>query len=263
MTRFSLPLLILAAALSGCLKRKPPETIPDATLPDGTPVVQADSGPRPQVIVPTSAENESPYFVQALVSSHITTNSIRGSGFFETPTYKGAMVGVEGSIQPLHGRGLGVGGRVISAGQSTPAYSDIELLLGQRELAVGLGLGYRQGLDLTNHRAYDSTFAFFSPSIRSRVNLGDGGFSLASRLVRYFGLPESRTPKPQLWGWHIEESLAWTASRLPITAMVGFRHEQFRVYREKHTLNSLVIGGGIIFGRKPGALVSVDTVRNR
>lgn len=257
-------LLVLAAALSGCFQRTPPETVPDAVRPDGTPVAPRDTGPRPRVVHVAGSQNESPFYIEAMVTAHITANEIvGGTGAFPNPPFNGTMIGVEGLIQPLRGRGIGVAGKAVSAGSGSPAYTNIELLLGARSLAFGLGLGTRSGLDLLTTGAYDSTFTVFSPALRSRVNLGATGVSVASKAVRYFNLPDSRTPNPKLWGWNAEASMAWTAKRLPITASLGYRHELFRVYDRKHTLHSLVIGGGMLFGRQPGARVAPDSTDRR
>lgn len=264
MTKLSIPLLVLAAALTGCLRQKPPETVPDATLPDGTPIVRQDSTPRPRQIVPTAADRESPFYIQGLLTGHITSNTIEGGGVNPDPAYNGTMVGIEGALLPLRGRGIGVGAKAITGGANSPLYTDIELLFGSRELALGFGLGSRRANDIRTGGAYDSTFTFFSPAVRSRVNLGATGLSLASRAVRYFNLPEAGTPESNFWGWHAEAALAWTApGRRPLTATLGYRHEVVRLYNRRHSLGSLVFGGGMILGRQPVPLTAADSARRR
>lgn len=240
-----------ALGLSGCFQRKPPETVPDATRPDGTPLVREDSNvPRPKVVEPLEYREEAPAYISATMAAHMTRVQFTGTSFPEAD-WVGTLVEVEGVLQPLRGRGIGVAGRAVTAGAGSPTYTDIGLLFGARPLALGLGLGSRRGLSLRSGGLLDSTFAFFHTTLRSRVNLPIPGFSTQATATRYFGLPDQGRD-PQQWGWNAEAMLSWTAPRIPVTASVGYRRELFRVYGVQQSLRAFTLGGGILFGRTPG-----------
>jgi hypothetical protein len=254
--------LLLALGVSACgLRReKPPETVPNAVRPDGTPVVTEQEGPSFQRIDPEVEKKlradtaRSPGYVMAMMDVHLP--SIRSaSGQTLLPEQQSTMISFEGTYQPLKGNGVGVTARLIAGGNNSPQYTELGFLLGSRQLAADLGVAMRRGYDFFSTGIYDSTHTTARIGVRSRVNLGESGFSLQARAGKYIGFPEPRNlpnrAVPQ--GWNAETGVSWTwPGRIPFTANLGYRIERFRAWNFEQEVSSLTFGTGILLGRRPG-----------
>lgn len=255
-------LLACTLVLSACgLRReKPPETVPNAVRPDGTPVVTEPERPSFQKIDPEEEKKlradtaRSPGHVVAMLDVHFP--SVQSTdGTTSLPSERRTMFSAEGTYQPLEGNGVGVTARIIAGGPSSPQYTEIGFLVGSRQLALDLGGATRRGYGRLSGGNIDSTYAMARLGVRSRVNLGDSQFSLLTRVNRYLSFPEPggadfrAVPN----GWSGEAGLSWTwPGRIPFTANLGYRWERFRVWNRDQDVSGLSLGGGLLLGRRPG-----------
>lgn len=254
--------LLLTLGLSACgLRReKPPETVPNAVRPDGTPVVAEPEGPSFKKIDPEDEREaradtaRSPGHFAAMIDVH--QPAVRSTdGVVALPEQRPTMISLEGTYQPLSGLGVGVTARIIAFGQNTPQYTEIGFLLGSRRLALDLGGATRRGYSRLGGGGIDTTYAMARFGLRSRLNLGESGFSVHSRASRYLSFPEPRNADFRAVpnGWNAETGVSWTSSgRIPLTANLGYRIERFRVWNREQEVSSLTFGTGILLGRRPG-----------
>lgn len=254
--------LLLALGVSACgLRReKPPETVPNAVRPDGTPVVTEPEGPSFQRIDPEVEKKlradtaRAPAHIAGMMDVHLA--SIRSAaGQTLLPEQQLTMLSFEGTYQPLAGNGVGVTARLITGGRSSPQYTELGFLAGSRRLALDLGFAMRRGFDIRTSGVFDSTHTMARFGLRSRVNLGESGFSLQSRAGRYLSFPEPRNAPNRAvpHGWNAETGVSWThPGRIPFTGNLGYRIERFRAWNFEEEISSLTIGGGILLGRRPG-----------
>ena len=255
-TRLPLRLALAAAltsAAAACFREPPPNTVPDATRPDGTPLVRTDTGPRPTVIQRDGPELVAPAFI-ALTADFVPVRVETSDGIFVNPTLARNMTSLEGSWLPLTGRGVGFAGRAIVGGGKGPIYTEANLLLGSREGAVDLGLGTRRAFNVQTGGTYDSVYTIFKLGARSRYNIGRTPWSLQGRLAKYFNLPEGGQGNPSNFrGWHAEGGVSWTMpnGRAPFTANLGYRRESIRLYDRKQDLSAVFFGAGLLIGRLP------------
>ena len=253
-------LLTLGSSACGLRREKPPETVPNAVRPDGSPVVAEPEGPSFQKIDPRQERNaradttRSPAHLAVMMDVH--QPSIRSAnGAFLLPEQQSTMLSFEGTYLPLAGKGVGVTARLITGGRNSPQYTELGFLAGSRQLAADVGVATRRGFNLRGGGVYDSTHTMARFGVRSRVNLGESGFSLQTRAGRYLSFPEPRNaPSRSLpHGWNAETGVSWTWSgRTPFTANVGYRIERFRAWNFEQEVSSLTFGTGILLGRRPG-----------
>lgn len=253
--------LALAAlvALTACVGRRPPETVPDATRPDGTPLLPVDStGARPKVVqpVPRAAmvREEPPAFIAVSMDLHRARLTMDDGGF-PVPERQTTQTALEAQLLPLRGYGVGAAARILIGDRNGPLYSDAAILVGSRRIAADLGFASRRTYDIRTARFYDSTFVVFRPGIRSRLNIGTTGASVHGRAARYFQLPDAGRPAARLWGWNGEVGANYTLRwRYPLTANLGYRHESLRVYNRRQSVSSVTFGASVLIGRQPTPL---------
>lgn len=263
-------LLVAAFAAAGCASRKPPETVPDATLPDGTPLIRRDStAPRPQEVEPApqrvpqrverAGGEEPPVYIALNLDVHNVALQAK-EGIFALDDRSVAMTSLEGQFQPLRGFGVGAAARAIVGPFDSPRYSEAALLVGWRWLAADLGFANRRTANILSGKTYDSTFTVFRPGIRSRVNIGETGLSAHGRAGRYIELPEGGSgPKARVRGWNLEAGASYTIRwRYPLTASVGMRREFIQVWDRRQRANSVSLGLGLLIGRQPEPLVKAE-----
>jgi hypothetical protein len=253
-------LLTLGVSACGLRREKPPETVPNAVRPDGTPVVEEPRAPSFKKIDPEEEKKaradttRAPGHIAAMIDLHMP--SIRSAaGQTLLPEQQSSMVSIEGTYLPLSGNGVGVTARIIVGGNNTPQYTELGFLVGSRQIALDLGVATRRGFNTFTTGIYDSTHTTARLGLRSRLNLGESGFSLQSRAGRYIGFPEPRglpnRAVPQ--GWNAETGVSWTwPGRIPFTANLGYRIERFRAWNLEQEVSSLTFGTGLLFGRRPG-----------
>jgi hypothetical protein len=163
-----------------------------------------------------------------------------------------AMTSLDFQLQPARSGGLGIAGRLMSGGDDVPTHWEGSLLLGARRFALDLGYAVRSGYDPAGGGLFDTTYAFGKGGFRARANLGNTDFSMKLRGAYYVEIPTADEPATpaELEGWEGETGLAWTWNRFPLTVTLGYRIERFKVFDREQEVSSLVLGGGLLLGRR-------------
>jgi hypothetical protein len=196
----------------------------------------------------------SPIYFTLMFDSHAALMRTATGGVL-APEEEPKFSSLEISLQRANGRGLGIAARAISSAEAYE-YSEVALLMGSRRFALDLGVASRTGYDsvgLSGGGAYDTLHIFPRAGFRSRANLGGTDFSAQFRALYYVGLPslDDAIPNANLEGWSAETGLSWTWNKFPLTANLGYRIERFKVYDREMETSSLVLGAGIMLGRRP------------
>jgi hypothetical protein len=162
---------------------------------------------------------------------------------------------VELALQKANGSGLGIAIRAIKSDEAYE-YQELALLMGSRRFALDLGVATRTGFDSLNlggGGAYDSLYIFPRVGFRSRANIGATDFSAQFRALLYVPLPslDDALPESEFAGWSAETGLSWTWNRFPLTANLGYRIERFRAFGREIETSSMILGAGVVFGRRP------------
>jgi hypothetical protein len=193
----------------------------------------------------TTATRRSP--VQFLLFGYTQSSEIRTTDGVTTSDESGPIAGVE-FLLALRSGAFGLHGRLLST--DGPAVMEGGVVLGSRKFALDLAYMMRDGFNPVNSQPYDSTYAFARAGFRSRANLGNTGFTVGLRGGYYVGIPGSVDPGADLEGWEGESQLAWTWSRFPLTVLMGYRLERFRVWGIEQETSALTFGGGVALGRR-------------
>lgn len=109
------------------------------------------------------------------------------------------------------------------------AASTFTLLYGRPHVQAEFGVGTRTGYSVATDRDHDAKYRFLKLGGRYSAPLGTTAFSVGIRGSLY--VPLADDPEDGAHGMDAETYLRWTSRRLPLTAAVGFRSEQFRVLR--------------------------------
>jgi hypothetical protein len=171
-------------------------------------------------------------------------------GMFPLPDRAPTLISMDAVVQKVEGLGPGLAVKVIKGFGMVPEFAEGAILFGTRQLSGDLGVAPRAGPLIFRGGAYDSTYALLRVAARSRINLGNSGFSLHVRGAKYFGMPAPGTREDEVFGWSSESGLTWTWSPVPISLNLGYRYEQFRVMDRRQKVSALTFGTGIIFGRR-------------
>lgn len=170
-----------------------------------------------------------------------------GNGDQTTP----GMGSLDFSVQSSALGGLGLGLRSVG-GTGAYDFAEVALLLGSRSFSVDIGGASRTGYNQLTDNLNDTTYRFARVGARSRVNLGNTDFSVTMRGAGYINIPtpEDKLLPSNLSGFSVESGLSWTWARYPLTANLGYRVEQFKVFAVEQRTRSLVFGGGLLLGRR-------------
>jgi hypothetical protein len=245
------PLLLLAAALlSGCaLPRgpKPVQTIPDAYRPDGTPVERT---PTPPPVREIERPPPLPGYHFALLTDMQRLSIRANEGPFPIPDANPTLISFDATIQRAEGLGLGAAVRVIRGAGRVPKYAEGAVLFGTRFLALDAAIATRYGPHVFLGGSYDSLYNFFRVGARGKVNLGRSGFTLQVRGATYLDVPAPGTVEDDMRGWSTDTWLSWAALGSPVTLNLGYRREQFLVRTWRQETSALVLGTGVVLGRR-------------
>lgn len=235
--------------LTGCALRgpKPPETIPDAYRPDGTPVERTPPPPPPRQL--NRPPPDPPYHF-ALITDVQRVSISETGGPFDQPQLNPTMWSFDLTLQRGAGIGPGAAARFIRGSGQVPVYAEGALLFGSRRFSADLALATRYGPHLLFGGSYDSLHTFFRVGGRTKVDLGRSGFALQLRASRYYPVPAPGTSEHDLRGWSSDAWLHWAHARTPLTLNIGYRHERFLLRSWRQETSSLVLGSGIVLGRR-------------
>lgn len=211
----------------------------------------AQAAPRPAPAAAPAAVDSAPSGrrspVQFLLFGVVHSAQVRTAAATVTDE-SASLAGLEFLLSPRSG-GIAIAGRLLSSGLGLK-YTDASVLLGGRIFALDLGYVMRTGHDPVGLEPFDSTYSFARGGFRSRANLGNTGFTVGLKAGYYVGIPSDQDPGPETEGWEGETNLYWSWARFPLTAMMGYRIERFRVWGVEQEVSSLVIGGGVALGRR-------------
>jgi hypothetical protein len=210
------------------------------------PAVQAPAAPAPADSV---KPRRSPVYLTLLLDLH-SARLISGEGGNGDETTPG-MGSFDFSVQSSRRGGVGLGFRSVGGAEAYD-YAEVALLLGSRSFSVDVGAASRSGYNQLTDNLNDTTYRFARVGARSRVNLGNTDFSVTMRGAGYINIPtaEDELLPSNLNGFSFESGLSWTWARYPITANLGYRIEKFRVFDVEQETSSLVLGGGLVLGRR-------------
>ena len=196
--------------------------------------------------VPAEARRSPVHF---LLFGYTQSAEIRTTDGVITADESMSLSGVEFLLTPRNG-GIGLHGRMLSS--DGPALLEGGLLIGSRRFSLDLAYVMRDGFnpDSPIPVNFDSTYAFARGGFRSRANLGNTGFTVGIRGGYYVGIPSDEDPGPELEGWEGESQLAWSWSKFPLTVLMGYRIERFKVWGIEQETSALTFGGGVAFGRR-------------
>jgi len=131
-----------------------------------------------------------------------------------------------------------------------PEYAEGAVMFGSRLLAIEGAIATRTGPHVFLGGSYDSLYNFFRVGARGKVNLGRTGFSLQMRGSKYLDIPAPGTVEKDMRGWSTDTWLSWAALGTPITVNLGYRREQFLVRTWRQETSALVLGTGVVLGRR-------------
>lgn len=198
----------------------------------------------------------SPVHIALMADGHDARVRTATAGF-TIPEQSIGLVSLDLTVQPAEGYGLGFAARAIGGGETAPGFTGAGLLFGSRKIAVEGGLSARTGPDpddiLDPENAYDVVYPMVHLGVRSRMDLGRSPFSVQFRAARHIGTGgegSNLLGGPDASGWSGETSLSYTARRIPVTANLGYRIEQFSVFNQDQEVTSLYLGFGLLFGRR-------------
>ncbi len=213
---------------------------------------QTPASTPPQPAAPPSdakATRESPVYLVLSLDVHaarlITGES--GNGDQTSP----GMGSLDFSIQSARKSGAGLAIRSIG-GEDAYEFTEIAILFGSRRFSVDAGAASRTGYNELTDNLNDTTYRFARVGARSRLNLGNSDFSVTLRGAGYIRIPtpEEEALPSKLTGFSLESGLSWTWAKYPVTANLGYRLEKFNVFGVEQETSSLIIGGGILLGRR-------------
>ena len=237
------------SAACGASRQSPPETVPDAYRPDGTPVRQEAPPPPIRRIEPRSEEIRAPFHFAVFLDAQ-SVNLRAYEGMFLLPNRQPTLISLDATMQKLSGVGPGVGLRLIRGAGKVPEFAEGVVIFGTRRIAGDFGVATRAGPHLFRGGAYDSTYALLRVGGRSRINLGESGFSLHLRGAKYIPMPAPGTTEKEVVGWSAETGLSWTWAPVPVSLNLGYRYEKFRVRDRRQEVSGLTLGTGFLFGRR-------------
>jgi hypothetical protein len=200
---------------------------------------------------PDSAKGprRSPVYMVLALEMH-GTRLITGEAGSAAETEPG-MASIDFSIQSSKKAGVGLAFRSI-AGEEAFDFAELAVLIGSRAFSFDIGAATRSGYNNFTDDLNDTTYTFARIGARSRVNLGSSDFSMTFRGAGYVKVPtpsEEALPS-DLKGFSLETGLTWTWARYPLAASLGYRIEKFNVFGVEQEASSLVLGGGVLLGRR-------------
>lgn len=201
----------------------------------------------------TKAPRRSPVYMVLAVEMH-GARLITGEGGSAAETEPG-MASIDFSIQSSRNPGVGLALRSIS-GKAAYDFAELAMLIGSRAFSLDIGAAQRSGYNYFTDELNDTTYTFARVGARTRMNLGTSDFSMTFRGARYMKIPtrsEGTVPSSfssDLAGFSVETGLTWTWARYPLAASLGYRIEKFNVFGVEQETSSLVLGGGVLLGRR-------------
>ncbi len=251
MKRASLVVASLLATACTAFRPSPPETVPDAYRPDGTPVRQ--EAPPPPIRRVERPEDDAPKvarFHLAVFAGVQSANLYAAEGAFPLPEMTPTMGSLDVTLMERRGFGLGGGFRVIRGSGKVPEYLEGVAILGTPRMAVDFGLATRNGPHIFRGGAYDSLYAVMRLGGRSRINVGTTPLSLSLRGARYIPLPAPGTDEWDTKGWNAEAGVTWTFDPVPWSINLGYRYDRLEVRDRRQKASGFTIGTGFLFGRR-------------
>lgn len=144
--------------------------------------------------------------------------------------------------------GFGAHARIAqsSLGSADLSMAELGLSLGGGAFSVEGTVGQRAGYSPTSGLMHDQSYPYARAGVRSQRFLGNTRFSVSLRGGVLFGVGEAEAEPVE--GWEGETQVSWTAPRIPLRAMVGYRIERFAVAGVEQEVSALLIGFGVVRG---------------
>lgn len=211
-----------------------------ASLAAQAPAAPTDSAKGPRT---------SPVYLVLSLDIH-ASRLISGEGGSGDETSPG-MGSLDFSVQPAKKSGLGFAFRTIG-GDAAYEFAEVALLFGSRRFTIDVGGASRTGYNELTDELNDTTYRFARVGARTRLNLGNTDFSVTLRGAAYINVPtpEEEALPSDLTGFSVESGLSWTWSKYPLNANLGYRIEKFNVFGVEQETSSLILGGGVLLGRR-------------
>lgn len=223
--------LMLGGVAPGALVAQAPVNAP-STLPEAA---VAGLPPEPRL---------SPAHLSLTFVSHSALVRTSRGAITESNT---GFSGLEFTLQPKNG-GIGLTGRMLNSPDGLE-YLDGGLLIGSRVFSLDLTYATRTAMS-PGGGGFDSTQSFARGGFRTHVNLGNTGFTARLRANYYVEIVKPEVPARGIEGWEGETGLGWSWDRFPVTAQMGYRIERFLVHGVEQEVSALVLGAGIVLGRR-------------
>lgn len=159
------------------------------------------------------------------------------------------QVGLElGVPTPL--RALRVYGRALTAtqGQDDLRSLDVGLAFGpflSRVLVLEAAFAQRASYSPETGLAHGRVAEFARAGARMRLPLGRSGFALHVTGSGYLPTNQPEDPDDAVTGWLGESGVSYSVRRIPVTAMLGYRIERFRVFAVEQEVSSLTFALGV------------------
>ncbi|HET8771557.1 MAG TPA: hypothetical protein VFM71_11295 [Gemmatimonadaceae bacterium] len=147
-------------------------------------------------------------------------------------------------------RALRVHGHVLTStqGQNDLRSLDVGLTLGPflaRALVLEAAFAQRASYAPETGLAHGRVAEFARVGARVRVPLGRSGFALHVLGSSYLATNEPEDADDAVTGWLGESSVSYRVRRFPVTAMLGYRIERFRVFTVEQEVSSLTFSLGV------------------
>jgi len=158
-----------------------------------------------------------------------------------------ALRGIDLSIRPRQ-FGIGVHARLAqsSLGAADLSVAEIGATLGVPAFSLEATFAQRAGYSPNTGLMHDESYPYVRAGLRFQRMLGTSRFSVFFRGAALFGTDASLVEPVE--GWDGETQVAWTARRIPLRAMLGYRLERFAVAGVEQEVSALLFGVGVVRG---------------
>lgn len=162
-----------------------------------------------------------------------------------------AQFGLELTVPtPVHA--LRLAGRILRSTRGTEDLhsTDAGVLLAGRIITFEAAFVRRGSYSPQTGGAHNQVAEFARAGLRARVAVGNTGFAMHVRGNHYIPTQRAADAADAAEGWEAESGVSYSVRRLPLTGMLGYRIERFRVFGVEQEVSSLTFALGVhVLGR--------------
>lgn len=199
-------------------------------------------------VEPDTAAGRSPRWQTSLVilgqSALVRSSLLLGT---PVPERTVALRGIDLAVRPSR-FGFGAHLRVAQSalGSSDLSVAEVGVTLGAPVFSIDATFAQRAGYSPATGLMHDESYPYVRLGLRSQRMLGNSRLSVFFRAAAIAGTDASLTEPVE--GWDGETHVAWTARRVPVRAMLGYRIERFAVAGLEQEVSALLFGVGLVRG---------------